>query len=353
MILKIGSKGSLVRLLQTELVALGYYDGIIDSHFGKITFRAVFGFQGDVEHLEADGVVGPFTRCALDQSMMVVDAPLGTPSPSSVGTTDDLICSDETWVAFVNNFIPTITGLPVKYGPGRGVCDGETFTITNGPRGLNDHKWQSIHGKTYPSFHCSSFTNFFLGWVNRYNKKYTGAGNIPSLFSLCESSSALHANNGCKKYRGYKDHCYSIETNGTSKKRLGFKRAMDITEIIKRKKSLPTFVIFAQSTKSICSAKRLSRNSIFSKNAATALYYKWNWWHHTGLFVIDHRQKNSPIYRIAADGYRTKSGKYSGTKIKYQLVNKTWLLKNQNKDAYKIYGVTPGEVGKLLSIGVE
>ena len=68
MILKFGSKGDAVAILQKQLVLLGYKAGtkplIIDGDFGKDTEQAVIQFQRKVG-LVADGKVGDKTRQAL------------------------------------------------------------------------------------------------------------------------------------------------------------------------------------------------------------------------------------------------------------------------------------------------
>lgn len=64
-IILIGSRGPDVSALQQALHQLGYYLGSIDDIFGPLTRAAVCRFQLD-RGLEADGMVGPKTRTALD-----------------------------------------------------------------------------------------------------------------------------------------------------------------------------------------------------------------------------------------------------------------------------------------------
>ena len=59
--LRIGSRGEDVKLLQTQLKKLGYYDGISDGQFGESTRDAVIEFQLKKKVL-ADGVVGNQTN---------------------------------------------------------------------------------------------------------------------------------------------------------------------------------------------------------------------------------------------------------------------------------------------------
>jgi len=61
-----GSKGNEVKELQKFLNEAGYNSGIIDGVFGQKTKSALVNFQ-TANGLEADGIVGPNTRNALDK----------------------------------------------------------------------------------------------------------------------------------------------------------------------------------------------------------------------------------------------------------------------------------------------
>ncbi|MEB3226615.1 MAG: peptidoglycan-binding domain-containing protein [Synechococcus sp.] len=63
-LLKEGMEGDAVKLLQTRLKALGYYDGTIDSVFGPNTRLAVIAAQTAFK-LDGDGIVGPQTWSKL------------------------------------------------------------------------------------------------------------------------------------------------------------------------------------------------------------------------------------------------------------------------------------------------
>lgn len=63
-ILKVGSSGEAVILLQRKLRGLGY-DLVIDGDFGPATRTAVVRFQKD-QGLAADGIVGPRTAAVMD-----------------------------------------------------------------------------------------------------------------------------------------------------------------------------------------------------------------------------------------------------------------------------------------------
>ena len=64
-ILRTGSRGDAVKVLQERLSALGYGCGAADGVFGRRTRAAVRAFQRD-HSLAADGIFGPLTRAALE-----------------------------------------------------------------------------------------------------------------------------------------------------------------------------------------------------------------------------------------------------------------------------------------------
>jgi hypothetical protein len=64
MSLRLGSKGDLVRKLQSTLKESGFDPGLIDGIFGDKTRKAVVKFQEN-KKLETDGVVGPITLGSL------------------------------------------------------------------------------------------------------------------------------------------------------------------------------------------------------------------------------------------------------------------------------------------------
>ena len=69
LILRKGSKGLPVELLQRRLVELGYHVGDKYGHFGRLTRAAVLAFQAD-NHLVTDGIVGPASYEALADAEM-------------------------------------------------------------------------------------------------------------------------------------------------------------------------------------------------------------------------------------------------------------------------------------------
>lgn len=67
-LLKVGSSGSSVQTLQTDLKTLGYNPGPIDGIYGPKTKAAVVAFQQSAE-LQADGIYGPLTQQALSRAL--------------------------------------------------------------------------------------------------------------------------------------------------------------------------------------------------------------------------------------------------------------------------------------------
>ena len=311
MILKAGDAGPDVEQLQLRLKAAGYDPGDIDGDYGKNTAKAVLAFQADRPDLEDDGVAGPMTLGALDAAIAKKkpDAP-AKPASTLVP------CEATTWAAF-QHLVAQVTGHPVKYGPGRGLWHDGKFVVTYGAGKLGGtvKQWPNALGKPYASFHCTSWTNFFLGWLLRRNEDYTHAGNIPSLFDLLEKDASVHQNPGAGPYRGYGDACSRIVPDGSAVARTGIAKIVDVKELYARRANLPTFVVFGQSTK--------------RKTG-------WVWWHHTGLFVVDHRDGDR-LYRIAADGYKGSQG-YSGDPMRWvEITDKN--IANYAKCVYRVYGV--------------
>ena len=67
-VLKKGSKGDEVVILQKKLKQWGYYDGAVDGVFGSAIQKAVQYFQRK-NGLTADGIVGTKTAAALGMSL--------------------------------------------------------------------------------------------------------------------------------------------------------------------------------------------------------------------------------------------------------------------------------------------
>ena len=316
MILKQGSSGPDVEQLQLRLKAAGYEPGDIDGQFGKSTAAAVLAFQEDRPDLEDDGVAGPMTLGALDAAI-AKKKPTAAPLPNAGG--GPVPCEAATWAAF-QQLVSAVTA-HARYGPGRGLWHDGTFVVTYGAGQLGGtiKQWPNMLSRAYSAFHCSSWTNFVLGWLLRRNEDYTHGGNIPSLFDLLEDGPDLHKIPGGGVYRGYGDACSPIAADGTGAKRSGCPdpKVVDARELLARRASLPTFVVCGQSTK---------------RKDGT-----WNWWHHTVLYVVDHRDRDR-LYRIAADGYKDKAKGYSGDPMRWVEITDA-NVGNYARAVYRPYGV--------------
>lgn len=318
MILKQGSQGPDVEQLQLKLKAAGYDPGDVDGDYGKRTADAVLAFQADRPDLEDDGVAGPHTLAALDAAVAkkAPDKPVPPAHPI-------VPCEAATWTAF-QRLVASIVGHPVRYGPGRGLWSGGKLIVTCGPGSLGLKSWPNMLGKPYASFHCTSWANFFLGWLLRRNQDYTHAGNIPSVFDLCEKDASLHKIDGGGVYRGYGDSCSRILPDGSGIARSKFPRdpkIVDARELLARRASLPTFIVCGQST-------RRSDGS-------------WNLWHHVVVFVVDHSD-NHRLYRIAADGFKDKVRGYSGAPMHWVEIT-DGNVGNYDAAVYRPYGVNTAD----------
>jgi hypothetical protein len=304
--LRQGDRGPAVAELQRNLALLGYEPGDPDGGYGPRTRSAVLAFQLDYTDVDDDGVAGPQTLAKIAQA-------LRRPDDDKISAQVGVPCNDETWRAF-ERLVDVVTKTPIRYGPGRGLWHGDRFVITHGPGQLGAKSWKNALGKSYPSFHCSSCTNFFLGWLLRRNELYTHAGNIPDLVDLLTKDSSLHQNPGAGPWRGYGEACARIDPNGSAAKRSGVAGVVDARELLVRVEQLPTFIVCGQSTRQRTGARR--------------------WWHHTVLFVA----RGGRLFRIAADGYRTDGAGYSATPMKYVEVNAANVA-TYDTCVYRAYGV--------------
>lgn len=83
-LLQLGDAGAEVSNLQSQLQALGYYDGPISGSFGSQTQSALIAFQ-QAQGLTADGIAGPRVSTALSSSSSTVAAaPQTTVAPQTV-----------------------------------------------------------------------------------------------------------------------------------------------------------------------------------------------------------------------------------------------------------------------------
>ena len=81
--LRTGSVGEDVKVLQTQLKKLGYYDGIADGQFGATTRNAVIEFQ-QKNDLIADGIAGSQTRELIKTETLKQTSNISTPTPEPV-----------------------------------------------------------------------------------------------------------------------------------------------------------------------------------------------------------------------------------------------------------------------------
>ncbi|WP_442854688.1 peptidoglycan-binding protein [Fischerella sp. PCC 9605] len=84
-ILKLGSTGDDVKILQTQLKELGYYDSVIDGQYGPTTRNAVLKFQQD-QGLVANGIAGTQTQNLVQAE---VEKKLNTANPTPQPTTNN------------------------------------------------------------------------------------------------------------------------------------------------------------------------------------------------------------------------------------------------------------------------
>ncbi|WZY01409.1 peptidoglycan-binding protein [Bacillus sp. FSL W7-1360] len=73
-VLREGSEGELVYMLQEKLSMLNYYQGMLDGIYGPLTKSAVSSFQ-QAEQIQVDGVAGPETYRHLYGPQVIAAAP--------------------------------------------------------------------------------------------------------------------------------------------------------------------------------------------------------------------------------------------------------------------------------------
>ena len=103
-VLKNGSKGDMVKQLQTRLKELGYYTGAIDGDYGPGTRQAVIVFQKQ-HGLDADGEAGPKTLQMLysDEAQQIVVTPAPTAMDTLAGDVPLLV---NKWNPLPDDFVP-------------------------------------------------------------------------------------------------------------------------------------------------------------------------------------------------------------------------------------------------------
>ncbi|MEL6163146.1 MAG: peptidoglycan-binding protein [Cyanobacteria bacterium J06628_3] len=111
--LRIGSAGEDVKLLQTQLKKLGYYDGIPDGQFGESTRDAVIEFQLKKKVL-ADGIVGNQTNELIKAETLKQDSFVSTPTPQPApedsAENENSSKSENSWINYVLMTIGFLSG---------------------------------------------------------------------------------------------------------------------------------------------------------------------------------------------------------------------------------------------------
>lgn len=183
--LTLGSYGSEVRTVQTELNALGYNVGTVDGIFGQKTRSGVITFQG-AHNLSADGVVGPQTQQALTYTYQrkIRTAGIISTSKSLIGvpyvwggtTPSGFDCSGFTGYVFAKNGITLPRNSADQYSKGTAVSfsslipgDLVFFSFNSSHTvshvGIYIGNKQFINATTNNGVAISSFTSY---WINAY-----------------------------------------------------------------------------------------------------------------------------------------------------------------------------------------
>lgn len=282
--------------LHAQLLALDY-----DGPDVKAALKA---FQKD-HGFKRDGVPDDATLAAVRDAL--------APPPPAVP------CDAATW-AELQTLVALLQDTPVRYGPGRGLFHDGQWMVTFGPGALGQKDWTSQLGTVFPSFHCSSWTNFFLGWLLRYDDRFTHGGNVPQLRQLVTAPDAVHVWPQKARWRGYGPHCVTLFSNGDTRTRSpdADRCCLDARELHARRATLPSFLVCEQA----------------ARDDDT-----WSW-HHTALFAIDHRSPGTPLFRIAADGSRdavTRS--WSARPMKWTSIDATWIAADLGRHLYRPYAV--------------
>ena len=180
---------------------------------------------------------------------------------------------------------------------------------------VTDQTWEGWRSQLgVHAFVCSTWTNFVAGYLLRYDERYTATGGMPALSMVMEASDGLHDVPGLPgaQYRGYGPSTHKIAPHV---------RDLPLATLYEMRASLPTFIIAGQSSR------------------------RRGWWnyHHCAVFVIDHREAGSPLYRIAADGYRGSSG-FSKTPMIYRKVDADYIARHDSKHRLRCYGLDLSQV---------
>tara|TARA_R100000655_G_scaffold6827_3_gene19170 strand:- start:89 stop:1105 length:1017 start_codon:yes stop_codon:yes gene_type:complete len=298
-VIKQGARGEAVKEAQLLLLACGFAPGPLDGVFGPKTHAAVIDYQEYVRRLKVDGIIGPATWGALAGCLVEQpEEPKATAPP--YGRADDA-----TWAAWLD-LVDLVTSTPAKYAPGRGGFDSEA-----GAWIIRNKSGNYPHGGALGcyGFVCSTWTNFVAGFLTRAGADYTPTGGMPALSLVMESSADLHPVPGLPgaSFRGYGPHAFKIAPEIAD---------LPLASLHKMRADLPTFLICAQASR---------RGS------------GWNY-HHTCVLVVAHRAPGVPMHRIAADGWRGKTG-FSRTPMVYKTIDAEYIARHDSKHRLRCYGL--------------
>lgn len=183
--LSVGSYGSEVRTVQTELKTLGYSVGTVDGIFGQLTRSAVIAFQAN-HGLSADGIAGPVTSRALSNVykrklttngiIATSESLIGVPYAWGGTTPSGFDCSGFTGYVFSKQGITLPrssgdqykTGTPISYSsliPGDLVFFSFSSSREVSHVGIYIGNGRFINATTTKGVAISSFTSY---WLNAY-----------------------------------------------------------------------------------------------------------------------------------------------------------------------------------------
>ena len=149
-VVKTGSRGQIVKTIQTKLKRWGYYNGSVDGIFGTQTKNAVMYFQRK-NGLTVDGIVGSATAKAMGVSLSGSTSSSGTTTANKVSNSDLYLLScciygearGESYIGKVavgavilnrvasSSFPNTISGVIYQNGAFTCVSDGQINLGTN------------------------------------------------------------------------------------------------------------------------------------------------------------------------------------------------------------------------------